>query len=107
MLGMKLSVRVHKPCVVPITMAMAVAYIWTQNVEATSLRAGVAVRDITVDVPTRNVHDPLHAKALVLDDGTTKAVIICVDIISASDSLVADVRRRVFRRCSGSASVLA
>ena len=95
MLCMKLRSRVSRSTVVLVTMALAMTCIWAQNIEGATLRAGVAVRDITVDAPTKNVHDPLYAKALVLDDGTTKAVIICVDIGSASGTLVAEVRQRV------------
>jgi hypothetical protein len=92
---MKLRSRVRRGAVVLVAMGLAMACYWAPNVEGASLRAGVAVRDITVDAPTRNVNDPLYARALVLDDGTTKAVIICVDIGSASGSLVAEVGRRV------------
>ncbi len=92
---MRLRLRIGSSIVVLVSIGLAMACIWAPNVEAASLRAGVAVRNITVDTPTKNVHDPLYAKALVLDDGTTKAVIICVDIGSASGTLVAEVRQRV------------
>ncbi|MFC1636138.1 neutral/alkaline non-lysosomal ceramidase N-terminal domain-containing protein [Planctomycetota bacterium] len=95
MLCMKLRLKIGSSTVVLISISLAMACIWAPNVEAASLRAGVAVQDITSDAPTKNIHDPLYAKALVLDDGATKAVIICVDIISASDTLVSEVRRQV------------
>ena len=65
------------------------------NTEAASLRAGVAAVDITADEPTTVVHDPLYAKALVLDDGNTTAVIVCLDLGGASGSLVSAVRGRL------------
>ena len=46
---------------------------------ASSLRAGVARSDITTDAAGAVVRDPLYAKALVLDDGTTMVAIITMD----------------------------
>ncbi len=66
--------------------------------QAASLRAGVAVVDITAEKPTVAVNDPLCAKALALDDGKTKAVIICLDLGGASSTLVASVRDRIQRQ---------
>jgi hypothetical protein len=48
--------------------------------EGGSLRAGVAKSDITVDEEGVRVNDPLYAKALVMDDGTTKLAIIAMDV---------------------------
>ena len=92
---MKLRRKIGSSTVVLIALGLAMACIWAANVEAASLRAGVAVQDITSDAPTKNIHDPLCAKALVLDDGTAKVVIISADIGSVSGTLVAEVRRRV------------
>ncbi len=47
-----------------------------------SLRAGVAKSDITTAAKGVVVNDPLYAKALVLDDGTTKLVIIAMDAVA-------------------------
>jgi hypothetical protein len=44
------------------------------------LRAGVAKSDITTSEKGVKIKDPLYAKALVLDDGKTKAVIIAMDV---------------------------
>jgi hypothetical protein len=44
------------------------------------LRAGVAKSDITTSKPGIEILDPLYAKALVLDDGQTKVVIITMDV---------------------------
>ena len=43
------------------------------------LRAGVARADITTDDKRDAVNDPLHAKALVIDDGAVQTVIISMD----------------------------
>ncbi|MBN2308551.1 MAG: hypothetical protein JXR94_06240 [Candidatus Hydrogenedentes bacterium] len=50
------------------------------TLRAGALRAGVAKTDITVDEEGIRVNDPLYAKALVLDDGTTKLAIIAMDV---------------------------
>ncbi|GMW03029.1 MAG: hypothetical protein AMXMBFR84_41650 [Candidatus Hydrogenedentota bacterium] len=44
------------------------------------LRAGVAKSDITTTADGARINDPLYAKALVMDDGTTKLVIIAMDV---------------------------
>jgi len=78
-----------------VAIALATACIRVPNAEAATLYAGAAVRNITADAPTKHVHDPLYAKALILDDGTMKVVIICADIIAATETLTSEVRRRV------------
>jgi len=55
------------------------ANIKTTGSAAGSLRAGVARSDITTDAKGALINDPLYAKALVLDDGRTKVVIIAMD----------------------------
>lgn len=68
------------------------------------LRAGVAKANITPPVgvrmagfagrvfPALAVHDPLLARALVLDDGEKRAALVTLDIIGVSEGLVAEVR---------------
>lgn len=46
------------------------------------LQAGVAKAVITTDAKGALIHDPLHAKALVLDDGRTAAVILALDALA-------------------------
>ena len=41
------------------------------------------------------VHDPLYAKAIVLDDGTTKLAIVALDLGSISAENTANVKERV------------
>ncbi len=68
------------------------------------LRAGAAQADITPDVavlnwvtgkPYGSVLDPLAVHALVLDDGTMKAVLIRWDLVDVSESAREEVRRAV------------
>lgn len=56
---------------------------------SSSLRGGAAKREITISKPGVEVHDPLFAKALVLDDGATTAVIIAMDAVAIGG--IADV----------------
>ena len=60
---------------------------------AASLRGGVAALSITSETPTVSVNDPLYAKALVVEDGQTKIVIICLDLGGASTPLVSEIRK--------------
>jgi len=53
---------------------------YKQNLVADILHAGIARSDITTDAKDVLVKDPLYAKALVLDDGSTKIAIIAMDV---------------------------
>ena len=46
------------------------------------LLAGHAKSDITTSDPSRVVHDPLQAKALVLSDGETTLAIVAMDVVA-------------------------
>jgi len=50
------------------------------DINSSVLRAGVAKSDITTEAKGVLIKDPLYAKALVLDDGSTKIVIIAMDV---------------------------
>jgi hypothetical protein len=66
-----------------------------------SLRAGVAKSEISTTDPSMTVHDPLFAKALVLDDGTTRVAIIAMDVVAIggiadiSDEFLPQLRARI------------
>lgn len=69
------------------------------------LKAGVAKLEVTPPVgvrmagfqgrvfPSLAVHDPLWARALVLDDGKRRAAVVIADIIGVSAELVGQVRK--------------
>lgn len=65
------------------------------------LRAGVAKSDITTEDPGVTVHDPLYAKALVVDDGSTQIAIIAMDVVAIggicdiSDEFLPELRARI------------
>lgn len=52
------------------------------NTGGSTLRAGTAKSDITVVADTANIHDPLYAKVLVLDDGHTRVAIVTMDVVA-------------------------
>jgi len=55
-----------------------------------TLLAGHAKADITTASPSTFIHDPLHAKALVLREGATAAAIIAMDVVAIG--MICDVR---------------
>src|SRR5437660_12713538 len=71
--------------------------------DAPKFRAGAALSNITpplgnpivggfVPFPATHVHDELHARCLVLDDGKTKLVFVVCDLLGI-DRLVSDDAR--------------
>jgi hypothetical protein len=78
--------------------------------EAASLRAGAAATDITpkefpLNMPggfsanlAESAHDPLHARALVLDDGTTTLVMAVVDNLGAGPDVLAEAKEIASQR---------
>ncbi|MDR3406727.1 MAG: hypothetical protein P4L99_29850 [Chthoniobacter sp.] len=71
---------------------------------APALRAGAAASDITpkefpINMPggfaanmAESAHDPLHARALVLDDGTTQIVLAVVDNLGAGPDVLDEAK---------------
>ncbi|NLS95916.1 MAG: hypothetical protein GXX96_27590 [Planctomycetaceae bacterium] len=69
------------------------------------LRAGAAAVDVTpkefpLNMPggfsenmAQSAHDPLHARALVLDDGTTTLAMVVVDSLGVSPELIEEVKK--------------
>jgi len=45
--------------------------------------------------PAEGVHDPLFARALVLDDGTQRVAVVTADLMAIQPSVAAEVRRRI------------
>ena len=64
------------------------------------LHAGAAVQSLMTDKPSAAVHDPLCARAVVFDNGSTRIAVVGTDLIKVSDELVADVRRLVQEQAS-------
>ncbi len=70
------------PCISAI--ACGVILLTVSALQAAPLMAGVGKADIT-DRDAKHVNDPLYAKALVLSDGTTTAVLITLDAVSIGE----------------------
>ncbi len=73
---------------------------------ANALRAGVAKSEITNCDPGVAIKDPLYAKALVLDDGKIKAIIITMDVTAIggrkiSDGMLPDVGEEFLPKLRG------
>src|SRR5699024_8955841 len=71
---------------------------------AEPLRVGVAVRDITPPVgyrmsgyfyerPSTGTHDPLLAKAIILEQGTERAALVFCDLIGISRTVSDEARK--------------
>jgi len=89
---------------------------FTQSVAASEdepvLRAGAAAVDITpkqfpLNMPggfqakmAESAHDPLHARALVLDDGTTTLAMVVVDSLGASPEVLSEAKAIASRETS-------
>lgn len=79
--------------------------------KAPSLRAGAAAVDISprqfpVNMPggfsanmAQGLHDPLHARALVLDDGVTTLAIVVVDNLGVGPELANEAKALASKRC--------
>ena len=92
---LKDSLKVVKKLILISGIAGFMIFIDLSDVNAATLRAGVSKINITKDNPTGPVNDPIYAKALVLFDGKTKAVIITMDIVYVEDEFIIKIRDRI------------
>ena len=78
---------------------------------AEPIRAGAATSVITPEIgreiiggfvpfPSKHIHDELHARCLVLDDGTTKIALVVCDLLGIH-RVVSDEARRLIQEKSG------
>ncbi len=56
---------------------------------------GIAMAGFFIPRQAQDIHDPLHAKALVLDDGTTRLAMVVLDLLGLSLADVQTIRDRV------------
>ena len=84
---------------------ISVTALWPQG--GLAMKAGVSTKDITPPLRTRlsdqaryntGVHDPLFAKALVLDDGENAVAIVCLDLCIADVEFCDELRERIRER---------
>lgn len=73
---------------------------------AATLRAGAATSNITPDLggevvggfvpfPATHIHDELHARCLVLDDGSTRIAFVVCDLLGLHRSISVEARKRI------------
>lgn len=87
------------------TVLMFGMVLWSAvELSAATLRAGAAVTDITPTLfpmnmpggfsanPATSAHDPLNARALVLDDGKTKVAWVVIDHLSVPKRITAEAK---------------
>ena len=99
------SIRRVKPGVLPLLMAAALV---PASVGAAELRVGVARADITPPIGSAmygysargssvsaGIHDRLHAKALVLDDGKTRLAVATLDLGTVTHENTANIKAMV------------
>lgn len=83
----------------------------TKAADAPKFRAGAATSNITpllggdiiggfAPFPATHIHDELHARCLVLDDGTTKLALVVCDLLGVH-RIVSDEARRLIAERSG------
>ena len=89
----------------PIAVLLACAWI-AAPAHSSTLRAGAATSNITPDLgapiiggfqpfPATHVHDELHARCLVLDDGKTKLALVVCDLLGLHRSVSVEARRLI------------
>lgn len=92
-------------------MAAAGERVSAQPAQAPAFRAGAATSNITPPLggdiiggfapfPATHIHDELHARCLVLDDGSTKLVFVVCDLLGL-DRLVSDEARALIEKDLG------
>lgn len=86
--------------------AIAMVAALSEPAASASLRAGAATSNITPELgleivggfapfPSTHVHDELHARCLVLDDGKTKIALVVCDLLGLHRSVSVEARRLI------------
>jgi len=92
-------------CVASFCVAFA-SVLQAQTPAAGSLKAGAATSNITPElgggivggfapVPSTDIHDELHARCLVLDDGRTQVALVVCDLLGIHHEVSESARRRI------------
>ena len=88
----------------------ALTFLFAITARAGDLKAGAFAQDVTptrfpisvngnmTDVQAKAANDPLHARCLVLDDGSTKLAIVVVDSCMIPRELVLDAKAQATKR---------
>ena len=89
-----------------LTLFLAILFFATTALAADAFRAGAATSNLTpsldsmiiggfVPFPASGVHDELHARCLVLDDGKTKIALVVCDLLGLHRSVSLEARRLI------------
>src|SRR5687767_4942451 len=95
--------RIHPMRLLLLSLAAAVSL---HAADAPPLQAGAATSNITPELggdvvggflpfPATHIHDELHARCLVLDDGKTKLALVVCDLLGMHRSLSIEARRLI------------
>lgn len=88
---------------------IGLTWIASSPANAGVLQAGAATSNITPElgggivggflpIPSKHIHDELHARCLVLDDGTTKVAIVVCDLLGLHRGVSDEARRLITER---------
>ena len=80
--------------------------LWAADPAVPVFRAGAATSNISPEIgldiiggfspiPSTHIHDELHARCLVLDDGQTKIALVVCDLLGINRSLSLEARRQI------------
>lgn len=100
-----------RPCIPSVLCALVGSQLAGEPAAPPVLRAGAAVSTITpplgksivgdfVPTPSKHVHDELHARCLVLDDGQTRLALVVCDLLGIH-RVVSDEARRLIQERLG------
>jgi len=92
---MKNNLMIGNKLTAIVILSLVMVLVFSLGIYAATLRAGVSKINITKDRPSGLVNDPLYSKALVVDDGKTKAVVITMDIINISSTDLEKIRTSI------------
>lgn len=92
-------------------LCLIVGWGWTATAADPLLRAGAATSNITPElggdiiggfapIPSQHIHDELHARCLVLDDGATRLALVVCDLLGVHRK-VSDEARRLIQEATG------
>ena len=93
-----------------VVLSLALLCVFGPGTDAGDLKAGAFAQDVTptkfpisvngnmTDIQARGANDPLHARCLVLDDGSTKLAIVVVDSCMIPRELVLDAKAQAAKR---------
>ncbi|MEN6493364.1 MAG: hypothetical protein ABFD16_03655, partial [Thermoguttaceae bacterium] len=93
-------------CLLGIVVCLMSSTVLAATPTATGFRAGAATSNITpalgspivggfLPFPSTNVHDELHARCLVLDDGHTKLALVVLDLLLLDAGLCRNARNLI------------